>query len=381
MKQYKRLFEYDDDEDEDLSEGDLWLKEYTLNPYNKYPSKSEIQELLQSYPCTEKENVTYLRGINFNSIEEFEIFKKDIIDNKIYLVENGICSFTLDKRTALNFATTRPMYLDQMDKSDLDDLAKRRELKAKQAERYDGYKGIIIGVKAENKKVIDVNKSPYVKENEYLLTPGKYKIVYLKLISKFKDVLDKGLNINKFVKNLTLKSFSGVKADLLKYIVKNNLQVSDESKHILFNKLLKEIKPKDIYHKVTETYDNEKLIVYYDRNIHILLDFDFLWLKEDYEKLIKLVNSICKNIYEYLKNNNLFTYSLYDSANFRLLNKYESPYLEKIKKQFNLEIGKVYNKLNSKEEVDKINKLSGKEQMKAINNLVNDMLKNFNKVI
>ena len=296
MKKYIPLFEHY--EDDDLSDADEWLKNYTLNPWDKYPSDDIVEELLQSYPC-DNHNV-FLRGINFNSKEEYELFKLTT-NMKQYPVDQ-ICSFTLNKNTAIQYAKTKPMYLDMMDREDREDLQRRLKMQSNEAERYSGYKGIIIGVKANKSKVIDVNKSDFRKEDEYLLTKGTYDIVFLKPLSKFIDVINKGFDINKFIRKLTLNSLKGIKKDLLNYIIKHNLEITNDTKHHLYLKWSSELNLNDISHKIEQEYQSydkiiDKVSIYFDSNIFRLIAFDYLFTADDKKHLKSTINTLCKKIY------------------------------------------------------------------------------------
>lgn len=52
-------------------DGDQWLKRYTVDATNKYPSKGAIAELLSKYPF--KGGVLY-RGLNFHDKDQYDQF-------------------------------------------------------------------------------------------------------------------------------------------------------------------------------------------------------------------------------------------------------------------------------------------------------------------
>lgn len=364
--------------DRNMSLGDQWLKNYTLNPYDKFPSENETEDLLYDYLYDGKQEIFY-RGINFDSEKEYNKFIKNVKNKGIYKIE-GIASFSLNMKTARQFALTRPMYLDMMDREDIRNLSERRKMKEKEGERYDGYIGVIIGIKADKKKAIDVNKSEFGKESEILIISGNYKIVFYKEIKRFKDFIkNKYFTADKFLNKLDLNLINkkSIYRNLIEYLVKHNIEISNKAKHSFFLRSLKNYSP-NIEHKIEKDYNygqkpEKKLQIFFNRIPLGLAFFEWLLTENDKNGLKSVIDKLNKDIYGYILNKKLEKYRLYSKRNFDGLEIYGSEWNKKLRNLFNKKIGEKYNKLNSLKEINKINSLNGYEKQQAVKNFINNI--------
>ena len=367
---YSENNDFEEEEESKQEIADSWLKNYVLNPVHKFPSKEMLDELLYKYSADS--DMKLYRGMNFKTEEEWLSFRNNVLLLKKIKLNQKITSFTTDFKTALQFATTKPILLSHASPIDKKNLVNLEQDKDITGERYGGYKGIIIGIKVPQKNIIDVNKSEYVIEDEYLVLSGEYDIIYFKPIRKYKDVIENPkFNIDKFLSKLTFEDLESSK--ILSYLVKNNYSISDEAKHNLFNKLLNKINFTEITYQITNPdYKGKDKKIYfdYDFNINFLISHSYLWIPSDYEILKNKVNELLEKIFNILSsdNNYLLDISSYEIKSL-MIDKDMSYYIP-IKKLLGQKLSLVYNTTNSREEINRINNLPKYEKRKEIDNLI-----------
>lgn len=174
------------------SKAEDWLEQYTLNPLNKWPSREVIDDLLRRYPI-DSELVLY-RGMNFSSKEDYDQFTSSISSGT--LEAGSITSWSRSREEALAFAVSRPTYF--INNTLMSDMQAAKE----DNEELIGYRGVMLATKIKHGQGIDVSKSPFSKEDEVILLPGSYKVVF-KDIKKFKEIMDED-DIDKVVKQVAI---------------------------------------------------------------------------------------------------------------------------------------------------------------------------------
>ena len=130
--------DHDNNDDYDhnrLSDADKALYNYTLNPMHIYEVHGEFDELLSLY--ANKKSMTVYRGLNFETKEKYDKFISNIQDGNINI--KNISSWTPHKKTAEQFAVTRPSYMEFMDSENMKLISAAR----KNHERVVGYRGDI----------------------------------------------------------------------------------------------------------------------------------------------------------------------------------------------------------------------------------------------
>lgn len=223
---FDKVFEYYDEDDDDyLSDSDQWLKKYTYQALDKWPSDDIVDDLLHSYP--NKQTSVLYRGMNFDTKEEYEKFKKDITDGT--LSTGSITSWGGTRSTAWQFAVTRPTYFMDLELMQTD--SKRKSDK----EYMLGYVGVILKTTVDAGKAIDVNQSDYAKENEMILPPGEYKIE-IEEVKPFREMV-KEEDPDKVITSLTEKDIKedSFNAKFFKYIMFHGVDLSDRAKKHIFN--------------------------------------------------------------------------------------------------------------------------------------------------
>jgi hypothetical protein len=226
---YKEIMDlverYYDDDYSNLEAHDRWLKSYTYDGMDKYPSDRVVADLLDYYP-NDKESTIY-RGLNFESKEEFDKFMNSIKSGEM---ETGsITSWSPSKSTAWQFAVTRPTYFLNFELMSAD--SERR----KQREYMLGYRGVILKTTVKPGDAVDVTKSDYSKENEMILPPGTYE-VEVEEIKPFKDLV-KEQDPSEVVLGLTPEDIGKdtFNAQFFKYIIFHQFDISDKAKDHLYN--------------------------------------------------------------------------------------------------------------------------------------------------
>lgn len=233
---YKELLEdiwndeSDYESDLDLDSSDRWLKNYTTENLDKWPSKDIINELLSKYPLDKKTKV--YRGMNFYTKEKYDEFMNKLKENNYILTTNRISSWAPNEQTAEQFAYVQPTYFPTPE------LMQYYSKAQQEGEKVVGYRGIIMSTELDIGQGIDVRKSKYGKEPEIISIPGKYKVT-VKEIKTFKDrIQDNDTNYSQIILDMTKEEIN-TDSDISKffdYVLKHAEpdEISDEAKHHLF---------------------------------------------------------------------------------------------------------------------------------------------------
>lgn len=368
---YKELLEdswRDSEIYNDFDESDTWLKKYTNEGMDKWPSQEIINDLLEKYPLSK--NTKVYRGMNFYTKEKFDEFMNDLKNNNYILDINGIASWAPDEKTAEQFAYTQPTYYPTPE------LLKYHKDALKQGEKVVGYRGIILTTELKVGQGIDVRKSEHSKESEIISIPGKYK-VSVKEIKTFKDRLsDNETNYSNVILQTTKDDINS-NSDIGKffdYVLKNAEpeEITDKAKHHLFLLF-------DYSQKFSSDYrpasDNsfglgleEEIAFYYRSGIYDLYNRGFI-LEKDAKLLKKQGIEILK---EFMKIATKYPNAKLRTQDLRMLVNfcdYENEWRKFLKMY-----GDQYNKIN--DTARDINKISDPdERRKAIEDYKNDIMK------
>lgn len=371
---------------------DKWLSNYTLQNLDKWPSESIMQTLIKKYPL-DNPTVVY-RGMNFDTQEEYEKFiEKFDKTGMATLSFNGISSWSTSITTANQFAITRPSYY--IDWSVVNADSKRE----KEKEYIIGYRGIILKTTAIPNKSINVNKSKHVKENEIILIPGTYQVQIHKQIKKFADVIDNGEeNIKSVIlKMLDLKTQNKSDEYIQQFynymlhrfgdIIRQDEKLKNLIYKISFNWLTK--KEKNILDLISisiESNDSLNYRWYGYKSVNISFNWTLFELFNDGflpKSKIPLIRKYAdKIVTAYVKTVEMYSGEEYDYnfGRLMLLREYTSkPYM--VEKLLQKQVGALYNRLNSKEFVDKINSIEdATERTKAVKQFKDNILRVLNQV-
>ncbi len=225
---YSELFEDSDY----LDHADKWLKDYTYQNLDKWPSSSTLLALKQRYPVDTDETV--YRGMNFLTKEEFDKFMQTIENGNLRI--SSISSWSPNRDEAKRFSITRPTYFLNHA------LMQAEDKKSKEGEYMIGYRGVILSTSNIKGKGIDVRKSRLGHESEVILEPGIYA-VEIEEVKPFKDTIHKG-NLDEYVLDLERTDFhnDSFKNKAFKYIMTHHREdISDKARDHLFKVLY----PKD----------------------------------------------------------------------------------------------------------------------------------------
>lgn len=199
------LFEgWDDDEDDyRLDPADRWLKRYTDQGLDRWPSDSAIKLLLKKYPLAQ-DTVVY-RGMNFRTKEEYDEFMAEFSDGTYDVV--GISSWSSHESTAREFAYVRKTYYPDEDTLSQEKLARENR------EHLRGYRGVLLKASAKAGEAIDIRRSPYSIEDEVLLVTGSYPATIEIVRTYAEQIADGEIDINAHI--LTLKERTELREDKL----------------------------------------------------------------------------------------------------------------------------------------------------------------------
>ena len=186
--------------------GDSWLKKYTVDDTDKYPSKAALAELLKKYPF---EGGTLYRGLNFHDKEQYEEFLQNT-KNGTELDTGNISSWSPVRAECISFAITRPTYFINRE------LMQAEDKKDKDVDYMIGHAGVILKINVGPGVGIDVNKSEFGKEQEVILVPGTYKISVDETLLPFVKSISKDNFKSEFMKITSLGS-SATKLDIRKF--------------------------------------------------------------------------------------------------------------------------------------------------------------------
>lgn len=205
------------------------IKEYVKGELHIYDDDI-FQEMLEAWPNQEKK--TLYRGINFKTKKDFDVFMENLNANDAY-IQNSAASFTENFEIAKSFSlTSRSYYIDKDTMSDYKDQHTLGEI-------ISGYRGVILEVTVPKNKVIDVQKSGFSLEHEYLFAPREAINVKITEIKTYYDLIKEGeLNIkNEIIKAIKksreTKTYM-VKNPFINYIRINNPEyLTDNIKNII----------------------------------------------------------------------------------------------------------------------------------------------------
>lgn len=275
-------------EDEDrYDRPDTWLKKYTYEGMDKWPSEDTVSELLDRY--SNQKDVTIYRGMNFETKESYDKFVSDIKDGK--LETGGISSWSRDKRTAWQFAVTRPTYFLNME------LARAEDKRSKEREYMIGYRGIILKCEIKEGIGIDTRRSKFATEDEIILPKGDYT-VEIEAIKPFKELI-KERDPSDVIMELTETDVKedSFNAQFFKYIVFNNSVISENAKDHLFKMFMPKSKPTVEITKEKMIWDRSKFTtniqVTYRDGMPFMMFFYAEVLGEKYaDRLVKISDDI-----------------------------------------------------------------------------------------
>ena len=173
--------------DDDLDSADRALQVYVRQ--HTYTPDTYTKELLARYPLTRTTKV--YRGFMFTEEEKLQAFLDAM--SKGTLTTKGLSSWTRSKRTAFQFAITKPNFHITRELAQLMD--------SNPGETLIGKGGVVIETTARSGQGIDVNTSDFAAEDEILLLSGTHKIRVVKVIRQYKEQL-RGKDINKVFREL-----------------------------------------------------------------------------------------------------------------------------------------------------------------------------------
>lgn len=375
----KILKEADYTDYSDLNNADRWLANYTYEGRNKNPSKEILRELLNDYPIT-KSQIIY-RGINFRTKEQFENFIKEFKQNDIENITiDNISSWTPDEGQAEQFAITQPSYILSAETLRLHSEAE------KEGEIMTGFCGIIISCMVNPGEGINVNSSSFAKEEEVILVPGTYKIKILRILKKFKDQLaDKDASIESVINKIFSLKGNQVGEMLQKFyeyiiqhhsaeikspeIKKKIFQIASKYTDNILDQIKVNIIEKGSFGSDDDTFKGN-IDVYYNYALFYLYEKG-IFNKEDLTLIKKYGLKVFEKFKEIVKK-----YPDYE-INFqglKLISRVCNIPEDEITSLFQKHVGTRYNRLNSKEQTNKINSIKDPiEKRKAIEKMSKDM--------
>lgn len=205
---------------------DKAIAKYVLDPMYSYEVDSVINQAIKKYPNPSA--VKLYRGINFTSKEEFDKFMNDVEDGKVKF--KSATSWSPNRKTAEQFAKSRPSYMEFMSRDSWDEISKQRKAK----ERITGYRGIIISTDAGKHTALDLSQTKYQAESEMILPPGSYS-VDIEQVKSFKDILSDS-DVNAEIAKMTKeKKTDRDQEKFLEFIwTHHKEQFNDESKAKVF---------------------------------------------------------------------------------------------------------------------------------------------------
>jgi hypothetical protein len=216
----------DSDRFRSLPSWDKWLARYTYEGLDRWPTREIIDRLLALYP-NDKE-MTLLRGLNFDTKEQYDTFMASIQDNVIDC--QGITSWSPDRETAWEFTNTKKTYFPSYEimKNDRDAI--------NAGEKVRGYRGVLLKTTIAPNTGIDVNVSHLGHESEVILPSGQYKVEVI-LNKTFKDQFQDGdLVLSRIFKEI--KSRDHLQGDTWEYITRSQISSLTQAQKTKILKLM-----------------------------------------------------------------------------------------------------------------------------------------------
>lgn len=159
---------------------DRAIAQYVLDPMYSYEIAEVIEQAVKRYG-NESPGVVY-RGLNFSDKEDFDKFVADVRDGVVEF--DSISSWAPDRRTAEQFARTKPSHMEFMSPEAWGEISKQSKAK----ERITGYRGVILSTTIKAGVGLDMQRTEYGAEREIILPGGKYR-VEIEEIKTFNDIL------------------------------------------------------------------------------------------------------------------------------------------------------------------------------------------------
>lgn len=348
------------------AKADAWLKNYTVDALDKFPSKQTLDDLLADYPY---DGGTLYRGLNFHDREQYEQFLENT-KNGTVLETGDITSWSPVRAECISFAITRPTYFLNRE------LMQAEDKKNKDIDYMIGHAGVILKTTVKPGVGINVNKSEFGKEQEVILVPGTYKISVDETMLPFVKSINKD-NFKKEFMSLTSLGSSASKLDIRKFehILFHYSEFDDEMKQHLFDL----IKPNvmsvkfvvDIKDASSFGENNSKeLVVKWNMWGAALAYFDLL-LPEHQKQIRKIVQNVVSNIDkevkskmgELAKSDSNIHYKIDPVLRAMMMKmKIDADFLSRIYKA----AGERYQDLNSRTSLKNINSLAGPAREKAM---------------
>lgn len=375
MKFIDFLNEYNgkDDDDSDLSDSELALKKYVLDPSisNKSKVVRNFDDLLYDYG-NDKDLIVY-RGLNFKDKEEYEDFINHVGKTKKFKVQDKwISSWTRKKSTAEQFAVSRPSYMEAMSIENMALINKAKE----ENQHVVGYRGLIVKTTIKKGQAIDVNKSPFSAEDELLLVPGKYDIEIEEFLTNSDTIKKEGLS-QALAKYSDSNTIDDRKVSIIMKIINDHAdELANKDKSILGKYFLKNTEMLVDLHEnpvsgarhISVSCSDYKFVEKYK---HIFLERDYdRYFNAFYKGVRKGIKQIAKHVKE-----DIDTKIIWNGINVKelvdLADAEEEFYdLKQI-------YGNKYRELNSSQNINRINKLppaEKKKELEALNKMISDIL-------
>lgn len=262
------------------------LDEYLLDPLKAYKiTPSVYKELLKDY-ANDKE-LTLYRGMNFATEKDYNKFIEDIKDNKISI--KSISSWTRHKQTAIQFAKTRPSYMEYMDERDMELISKA----TKENESVVGFRGVILKTTIKANTALDVNKTEIAKEDEIIIGPSELKIE-AEFVYKNSDRI-KNEGIDAILKKYLDKDEDTDYSMIINILDNHSDKLTDENKKQIGSYILHIDDERNIINVSTQeslTKKNNIEIIVRLNYTHYLEKYKDVFLKEDIENYKKIVGKL-----------------------------------------------------------------------------------------
>lgn len=341
------------------TEADNALRLYIKDPNKRYLLRKYENQLMNMYGNNEP--LKLYRGLNFNTIEDYNEFIDNISNGEI-TIDNECSSWTRSYQTAMQFAKTKPSYMEFMTLEKIrliDDAEKNNEYVV-------GFRGVILEIDIEKDVGIDTAMTDYNAEDEVILFRGTYKCKYHDILKNSDRINSEGIQkiLDEIEEQRNDDNYN--KIMISKIIKDHRAEFTPKIKSFFGKRFLKsQLGFRFYYNK--DSIINENTIVVFLQRLPILKYGTEVFNKEDLDKFYK------ENYMDHKK-------KLFDLK--KLIKEHEDATIiwdadnpgEWFKSigldnEFNslfTHFGKKYNDLNSKKNIDNINKLNGDDKKKAI---------------